>query len=111
MNYHNKLFRPVLISANGEVTEEVVFRYQQSGNLLTCTYQGGKISAGHLIGLVDPDGKIDMRYHQVNVNGELMTGTCLSTPEILPNGKVRLHEQWRWTSGDHSTGSSTLEEI
>jgi hypothetical protein len=51
-----------------------------------------------------------MSYHQVNYNGELMTGICQSTPEILPNGKIRLHEKWEWTSGDKSKGTSIIEE-
>jgi hypothetical protein len=52
-----------------------------------------------------------MRYHQVNDKGELMTGTCSSVPEILPDGKIRLHETWQWTSGDQSAGTSIIEEV
>jgi hypothetical protein len=51
-----------------------------------------------------------MRYHQINDNDELMTGICFSTPEILENGKIRLHESWEWTSGDQSKGTSIIEE-
>jgi len=40
-----------------------------------------------------------------------MTGICTSTPEILPDGKIRLHEKWRWTSGDLSEGESVIEEV
>ena len=61
--------------------------------------------------LVDAEGCLDMRYHQVNDRGELMTGACRSTPELLPDGRIRLHEEWRWTSGDGSGGSSVLEEV
>jgi len=111
MNYNNKRFRPVSTSSNGEVSESMVFHYRQSGNVLTCEYSGENIFAGHLIGIVDPDGNIDMRYHQVNAQGQLMTGVCHSRPEVLPNGKIRLHESWRWTSGDGSMGQSILEEI
>ncbi len=82
----------------------------QHGNIITSEYSGGKIIYGHLIGLVDEDGKIDMRYHQVNSMGELMTGKCKSKPEILPGGKIRLHENWEWTSGDRSAGHSIIEE-
>ena len=78
---------------------------------MTSCYQGGQIEKGHLIGLVDKDGKIEMRYHQVNKKGELMTGICFSSPEILKNGKLRLHEKWEWTSGDYSKGKSILEEL
>ncbi len=110
MNYHDKIFRPISNSANGETSEQTVFQYKQMGNILTAEYAGGQIQKGHLIGLVDELGNIDMRYHQVNDKGELMTGICQSTPELLPNGKIRLHEQWEWTSGDKSKGTSIIEE-
>lgn len=111
INYNNKSFRPVSNTENGETSIDTCFTYFQSGNILTASYSGGKIIQGHLIALVDADGVIDMRYHQVNVKGELMTGTCLSRPEIMQNGKIRLHESWQWTSGDFSKGHSILEEI
>lgn len=111
MNYHNKKFKPVNNSENGETSEETVFLYQQIDNILTANYAGGQIQQGHLIGLVDNDGNIDMHYHQVNTKGELMTGICHSIPEMMENGKVRLHEKWQWTSGDCSKGNSILEEV
>jgi hypothetical protein len=111
MNYHNKKFKPVSNSENGEVSGEMIFHYMQEDNILTCTYQGANILKGHLIGIVDEMGNIQMRYHQVNQKGELMTGICSSTPEMLDNGKIRLHEKWQWTAGDKSEGRSILEEI
>ena len=111
MNYNNKKFRPVQNSSNGETSEATIFEYQQNGTILTSEYQGGQIVKGHLIGLVDHEGTIDMRYHQINRKGELMTGFCTSKPELLKNGKIRLHETWQWTSGDQSHGTSVLEEL
>ncbi|MCZ4409500.1 n-acetylglutamate synthase [Cryomorphaceae bacterium 1068] len=111
MNYHKKKFRPISNSENGEVSDDMIFFYSQEGNVLTCIYNGANIIKGQLIGLVDTEGRIEMRYHQVNRNGELMTGICQSTPETLENGKIRLHERWRWTSGDGTAGESILEEI
>jgi len=110
MNYNGKIFRPISNTENGETSNETLFHYEQVGTILTSTYSGGKIKQGHLIGLVDPNGIIEMRYHQVNEKGELMTGKCTSTPEIRENGKIRLHESWEWTSGDYSKGSSIIEE-
>ena len=110
MNYHDKLCRPISNTANGETSEQTVFHYKQTGNILTAEYAGGQIQKGHLIGLVDELGNIDMRYHQVNEKFVLMPGTCQSTPEILPNGKILLHERWEWTSGNKSKGSSIIEE-
>ena len=89
MNYNGKRFRPAQQSANSETSQDTVFLYQQQGNILTASYTGGNVVQGQLIGLVDPEGKIDMRYHQINDAGKLMTGTCSSTPELLPGGKLR----------------------
>jgi hypothetical protein len=110
INYNGKKFSPVSNSENGETSSETTFIYKQIGNILTSEYEGGKIKKGHLIGLVDENGNIDMRYHQVNDKGEIMTGVCKSIPEIMDNGKIRLHESWQWTSGDKSKGESIIEE-
>lgn len=111
LNYNNRLFKPISNTENGETTDETIFKYKQLGNTLHAEYSGGNIKYGHLIGLVDSQGNIDMRYHQVNIKGELMTGICHSKPEILANGKIRLHEDWEWTSGDKSKGKSIIEEL
>lgn len=111
INYNNKSFSPVSNTDNGETTNETIFHYKQVDNILQAAYSGGQIKYGHLIGIVDENGNIDMRYHQVNTKGELMTGTCKSVPEILSNGKIRLHETWKWTSGDESNGESIIEEL
>jgi len=111
INYNGKIFKPVSFSNNSETSSETIFHYYQTGDVLTATYSGGNISTGQLIGIVDENGRIDMRYQQVSLEGELMTGQCTSIPEILVNGKIRLHETWQWTSGDKSAGKSVLEEI
>jgi hypothetical protein len=110
MNYNDKKFRTISNSENGETSNETLFHYKHIGNILTSEYSGGKIKQGHLIGLVDRFGNIEMRYHQINDKDELMTGICISKPEILENGKIRLHENWEWTSGDKSKGTSIIEE-
>lgn len=110
MNYNGKLFRPIKSTENSETSHDTIFEYKQIGNILTSEYSGATIKQGHLIGIVAKDGTIEMRYHQINLNNDLMTGICISKPEILPNGKIRLHEKWKWTSGDKSEGESTIEE-
>lgn len=111
MNYNNKKFKAISNTPNGETNKETIFEYKQEANILTSEYSGGNIKQGHLLGIVDENGGIKMKYHQINIHGELLSGTCQSTPEILSNGKIRLHEQWQWTSGDCSHGKSIIEEI
>ena len=110
INYHNRRFAVHSNSANGALDGDTKFVYKQEDGIVTCTYFGNSIIVGNLIAVVGAQGELDMRYHQVNRNGELMTGTCISRPELLPNGKIRLHEKWKWTSGDYSEGYSILEE-
>jgi len=43
MNYNNRKFRPLSNSENGEVSNDMVFHYKQTNNILTCTYHGSKI--------------------------------------------------------------------
>jgi len=110
-NYNNRIFRSVSNSSNGEVNNQTVFEYHQLGNIVTAVYKGGHIISGSLIALVDDKGILDMRYQHINDQQQLMTGTCISIPEILFNGKIRLHEKWQWTCGDMSKGESIIEEV
>ncbi|WP_460975914.1 n-acetylglutamate synthase [Spirosoma knui] len=109
--YDNKVFRSVTNTANGEVSGDTLFHYHQEGRIVWADYAGGSIAKGFLIATVQDDNSLDMRYQHVNTQGELMTGRCQSTPELLPDGRIRLHERWQWTSGDGSSGQSIVEEV
>lgn len=111
INYDGKVFKPLMNSDNGQVGDDTVFRYSQSGNIVEGTYAGGDILKGTLIAVVDEDGSLDMRYQHVDVNGNLRTGKCLSIPEVMKDGRIRLREQWEWTCDDFSAGQSVIEEI
>lgn len=111
MDYNNRTFRAVSNTGNGEVSGDTLFRYRQEGNVLTAAYEGGRVARGHLMGLVDGAGNLAFSYHHINTDGQLMAGLCDSTPEVLPDGRIRLHERWRWTTGDRSAGTSVVEEV
>jgi hypothetical protein len=111
INYNNRKFVSLSNSETGEVSSETIFHYHQKDNLVWAEYEGGEIVFGTLIAKVLENSVLEMRYQHLNKHGELMTGKCLSTPEIIENGKIRLHEKWQWTSGDFSTGESIIEEI
>jgi len=69
INHNNKKFRFIQNTKNGETSTETIFTYEQKENILTSIYNSGQIVSGHLIGLVDENGNIEMRYHQVNAKG------------------------------------------
>ncbi len=109
--YDGKEFSSMGNSGTGEVSSETIFHYHQKDDLVWAEYKGGEIVFGTLVARCDDNGKLDMRYQHLNKNGELMTGKCVSTPEILEDGRIRLREKWQWTSGDESKGESIIEEI
>lgn len=111
INYDKRIFKSVQNSETGEVSAETTFYYHQKENLVWAEYAGGEIVFGNLIAKILEDASLEMRYQHLNKKGELMTGKCFSTPEILENGKIRLFENWEWTSGDFSKGTSVVEEI
>ncbi len=111
ISYNNRTFRSIANSESGEVGGETVFYYHHEGDIVWAEYSGGEVVRGMLIASVLPDESLDMRYQHINRKGELMTGVCRSIPEFLPDGRLRLHETWQWTCGDHSSGQSVIEEI
>jgi len=111
INYDNKTFASLQNSENSEVDSETVFQYHQKDDLVWAEYEGGEIVFGSLIAKVAENDCLDMRYQHLNSKGQLMTGKCVSTPETLPDGKIRLFEKWQWTSGDLSSGTSIIEEV
>lgn len=111
INFHHKTFKSIANSDNGEVGEQTLFYYQQQKNVVWAEYSGGAIVKGFLLAKVIENDALDMRYEHINSAGEIMTGLCLSRPEILPDGRIRLYEKWQWTSGDLSSGESIIEEI
>ncbi len=111
INYNNRRFTSQSNTDNGEVDSSTVFDYYQRGRIVWATYEGGGIGFGTLVAKINDDDSLDMRYSHVNTRGELMTGRCRSIPEVLDDGRLRLHETWTWTSGDNSSGTSIIEEI
>ena len=111
INYNNKRFRVTFNVDSGESSTDTLFHYWQEGNIIWATYKGGHVTFGTITGVVDRNGHLDFSYQHVNKEAKIMTGKCQSTPEILADGKIRLHEKWQWTSGKKEKGISIAEEI
>lgn len=108
-NLHDKKFKAIANSSNGDVSSDTQFHYRQQGDKVWATYNGGNIALGTLIGKVSGH-KISLIYQQLDLKGEFLTGYC-DTVISIENRKIRLDEKWRWTCKDFSEGTSQLEEI
>ena len=111
IHYEGRVFRSVVNSVGGDVSEGTTFQYHQRGDLVWATYAGGAVRFGTLLAKVDPLGNLDMRYQHLSVDGHFKSGRCQSRPEFLADGRLRLHEQWRWIDGAEGDGNSIVEEI
>lgn len=109
--YDNKIFTSTSNTSNGEVSSETRFHYHQKDNIVWAEYNGGSIVKGSLIAAVKEDNCLEMRYHHINTDGEIMAGKCFSKPEVLEDGRLRMHEMWEWVTGDMSSGESVIEEV
>ena len=111
VDLNGRIFVTASNTANGDAGDGTRFEYRQSGKRVWATYRGGRVRFGSLVAVGDPHGRLDMRYQHVGPDGAVRTGLCLSVPELLPDGRIRLVEEWQWTNGDRSRGRSVLEEV
>lgn len=108
INYDGRRFRPV---ADGAPEESRVAVYRQEGDLLWGEFLGGKARRGALTGTCAPDGRLDFAYCMVLDDGEVISGHCASTPQVLEDGRIRLDEVWERFGAHASSGVSVIEEI
>jgi len=111
IDYNNRMFTSAFNNDNGEVSDKTVFKYKQQKDIIWAEYSGGEIIRSYLIGTSDNEGKLEFYYQHINIRKEIRTGRCKSTPQVLPDERIRLTEEWEWTNGDKSKGSSIIEEI
>ncbi len=111
IHYHGRRFRMVGTSTgDAEAVAGTYFDYQQNGDLVTCTYQGGSVRVGRMIGLVANDGKLTIRFMHIYTDGRMASGEGISQPEVLPDGRLRLHETYTFLDNGEQ-GTSTVEEV
>lgn len=111
INYNGRRFISIENTDNGEVSSKTIFDYKQEGHIISAVYGGGDIIKGTLIGLVKEEGSLEFRYNHVNKKHEIRGGQCISTPEILSDGRIRLYENWRWLDSEATEGHSIIEEF
>jgi hypothetical protein len=109
IDYDGRRFSPAgHRSGDHDVT---VASYRQRGDLLWADFSGGRVRRGALTGVCRPDDTLEFSYTMVLADGELIAGHCESTPEVLPDGRIRLHERWERYWPEAATGVSELDEI
>ena len=97
------------MDAQGEANAETTFEYHEQGDLIWARYEGGTVRLGYLVGIRE-GSQLEFRYSHVNMSGETANGRCSTTVSLLPDGRIRLEEDWEWESKP-GAGTSTVEEV
>ena len=111
LQYDRRVFQTLVNSANGDVQPGLVFHYHEEDGNLWAFYGGEGVHLGSLVARKSANGRLNMSYQHVNAADELRAGRCLSFPEFLPDGRLRMNEFWQWSTGDQSAGVSQIEEM
>ena len=99
---------PETTGADGSVPRG---HYHQTGDLVWGEISGGAVRVGSLAGTCESDGTIRFAYCQVLVDGTVVAGDCVSHPERLADGRIRLREQWQRYGPQGDQGVSIVDEI
>jgi hypothetical protein len=103
-NYDGVRFGPSVV-----LPGSVVGHYHQQAELIWAEFGGERVRTGRLVGVCDNHGVIEAAYCQIMGDGEVVAGRCVSTPTVLPDGRLRLTE--RWHRADGSSGVSYIDEL
>jgi hypothetical protein len=102
-------FRPPDDATGGDVGTDTEFVFHQEDDLIWARYDGGRVRLGYLVGKSD-GVHAEFRYTQLLIDGTTANGWSRDRIEVRPDGRVRLHEAWRWES-KIGAGSSVLDEV
>jgi hypothetical protein len=107
---HNRRFA-VANNSQGLSGTGTAFHYQVDGVAITSTYQGGRIRTGHQVGRVTGPDTIELLYHCVTNDGEMLAGWSRGRVGVDDAGRTTLHFVWGWLSGAQGGGESNYVEI
>jgi hypothetical protein len=109
-DFNNKTFVLVQNTDNGQVNADTVFKYSQSGDLVTADYYGGSIKYGKIIAKLNID-TLDMFYQCITISNELKAGKAIAKISMTGNGKMRLVLDWEWLNNANEKGQSEYIEV
>ncbi|MDD1015055.1 hypothetical protein [Pseudomonas rubra] len=107
---HNRRFA-VANNAHGLSGAGTVFHYQVEGNAISSTYQGGRIRLGHQVGRATGPDTIELLFHCLTTDDELLCGWSRGTLGVDQAGRTTLSFVWGWLSGATGGGESSYIEL
>lgn len=88
-----------------------VFHYLVEGDVISSTYQGGRIRTGQQVGRVTGPDTIELLFQCLTTEGELLAGWSRGTVGVDDAGRTTLAFVWGWLSGATGGGESSYVEV
>ncbi|KPW43066.1 hypothetical protein ALO87_100927 [Pseudomonas syringae pv. apii] len=98
-------------NAHGLSGAGTVFHYVVEEDAISGTYQGGRIRMGHQIGRVTGPDTLELLYHCLTTDGEILAGWSRGTVGVDQAGRTTLNFIWGWLSGADGGGESSYIEL
>jgi hypothetical protein len=96
-------------ASSGVVDVQTHIAFSQRGPRVIGKYQGGRVRRGVLVGAVS-GLVLKFRYLQVEASGEIHGGRSACEIVRTPDGRLRIVEQFSWTTRDGS-GTNVFDEL
>ncbi|MGY2259461.1 hypothetical protein [Pseudomonas sp. SDO55104_S430] len=84
-----------------------VFHYRVEGNAISSSYEGGRIRMGHQVGRVTGPESIELLFHCLTTEGEMLAGWSRGAVGVDVEGRTTLSFVWGWLSGATGGGESS----
>jgi len=104
-------FRAISNSPNGALNSQTEMRFTADDGVVVGSYSGGSITVGHVLAKHVGDDKLEMLYQGANALGEIQAGRAVARLESRPDGRLLMHLDWQWFTGDRSSGQSEWTSI
>lgn len=107
---HDRRFA-VANNTQGLSGADTVFHYHVEGSGILSSYQGGRIRTGHQVGRVTGVDTIELLFHCLTTEGEMLSGWSRGTVGVDEAGRTTLSFVWGWLSGANGGGESSYVEV
>ena len=88
-----------------------VVHFHQQGELIWAQSTHHGIHHGSLTGRCTQDGTLEFGYAMLVSGGTVVSGHSIATPEVLPDGRIKLTERWERYGAGAATGVSDFIEV
>ena len=111
MNLTGTSLRAHSNSNNGSLNSETEMHFTSDEDFIIGHYSGGTIVAGHVLGKRISDTEAELIYQGATDKGLIQAGKAHATFSTDENNHLHMHLNWKWLTGDQTSGQSDWKQV